>query len=250
MPKDYEPSTITGIERISDVVVICDHASNLVPPVVAGGDLGLPVSDMSRHIAYDIGARGVSLRLGEALGAPVICSNFSRLVIDPNRGEDDPTLMMRLCDGTIIPGNRHADEAELQRRLNLFYRPYHAALASLIASRNRPMLVSIHSFTPKLRSRHPRPWHIGILSGRDRRLSDPLLRELAAEGDLCIGDNQPYTGDLKGDCMDRHAIEPGRLNTLIEIRHDLIDTANGEARWASRLAPLLQRAISAVTVAA
>ncbi len=250
MPKNYVPYVTSGMERRSDTVIVCDHASNFVPPQIQVGDLGLPPADMNRHIAFDIGANGVSLRLGELLGAPVICSNFSRLVVDPNRGEDDPTLLMRLYDGTIIPGNRYADEAEQERRLNLCYRPYHTALAGLISVRAQPILISIHSFTPKLNGRGPRPWHIGVLSGRDRRLGEALLHELAGETDIIAGDNQPYSGELKGDCMDRHGTAHNRLHTLIELRHDLIDTPEGEARWAERLAPLLQRAVSAVSVAA
>ncbi|MCP5076292.1 MAG: N-formylglutamate amidohydrolase [Rhodobacteraceae bacterium] len=250
MPKDYVPYVTSGMERQSDVIVVCDHASNFVPPQIQGGNLGLPAADMNRHIAFDIGAKGVSLRLGELLDAPVICSNFSRLVVDPNRGEDDPTLLMRLYDGTIIPGNRHADDDEREQRLSLCYRPYHAALKNLIAARESPVLISIHSFTPRLNSRGPRPWHVGVLSGRDRRLGDALLHELASEQDICVGDNQPYNGELKGDCMDRHGTAHNRLHTLIELRHDLINTPEGEARWADRLAPLLQRAISAVSVAA
>ncbi|MCP5085253.1 MAG: N-formylglutamate amidohydrolase [Rhodobacteraceae bacterium] len=250
MPKDYVPYVTSGMERSSGTVIVCDHASNFVPPQVRGGDLGLPGADMKRHIAFDVGAKGVSQRLGELLNAPVICSNFSRLVVDPNRGEEDPTLLMQLYDGTIIPGNRNAGAEEKEHRLNLCYRPYHAALKSLIAARDRPILISIHSFTPKLTTRGPRPWHVGVLSGRDRRLGDALLRELAGEKDLCIGDNQPYNGELKGDCMDRHGTAHNRLHTLIELRHDLIDTPEGEVRWAERLAPLLQRAISSVSVAA
>ena len=112
-------------------LITCDHATNFIPPFVNGGDLGLPAEDMARHIAFDPGAYGVARQLGEALGAPVVASNFSRLVIDPNRGEDDPTLLMKLYDGTIIPANRHADEAELEMRLNRCHRPYHDTVAEL-----------------------------------------------------------------------------------------------------------------------
>jgi len=108
---------IEGEGRPGRWVVTCDHASNRVPPEVAGGDLGLPPADMARHIAYDVGAAGVARALAEALASPVILSDFSRLVIDPNRGEDDPTLLMKIYDGSIIPANRHADAAEVERRL-------------------------------------------------------------------------------------------------------------------------------------
>lgn len=195
---------------------------------------------MNRHIAYDIGALGVARALADALDSPVIWSDFSRLVIDPNRGEDDPTLLMKLYDGTIIPANRHADAAERERRLDACHRPYHTALADLAASRADPVIVSVHSFTPQLRGRLPRPWHIGILSAHDRRLSDPFIAELAADPSLTVGDNEPYDGHLPGDAIDRHALQHGRLNTLIELRNDLIEAPDQQVAWANRLvAPLI-----------
>ena len=118
---------------------------------------------MARHIAYDVGAAGLARALGEALDSPVICSDFSRLVIDPNRGEQDPTLVMKLYDGTIIPANRHVDAAEVERRLATLYRPYHAAYAALAARRPDTVILAIHSFTPCLKGRPPRPWHVGVL---------------------------------------------------------------------------------------
>ncbi|MDH3262826.1 MAG: N-formylglutamate amidohydrolase, partial [Paracoccaceae bacterium] len=161
-----DPYEIVGAERPARWLVTCDHASNRVPPEV-GGTLGLSEGEMGRHIAYDIGAAGVSRRLAELLGAPAILSRFSRLVIDPNRGEDDPTLVMKLYDGTIVPGNRHADAAEIERRLYLFHRPYHDSFSHLAARRDDTVLVSIHSFTPRLIGRHPRPWHVGLLYAAD-----------------------------------------------------------------------------------
>lgn len=234
---------IEGADRRGRWVVTCDHASNHVPPEVAGGDLGLPPEDMNRHIAYDVGAAGVSLRLAEMLDAPVILSEFSRLVIDPNRGEDDPTLCMKIYDGSIIPANRHADAAEIERRLDLFHRPYHRALAGLIAGRDDPVIVSIHSFTPQFVGRPPRPWHVGVLYAGDTRLAYPLIARLRAEPDLCVGDNEPYSGHLPGDALDRHAVQPGRLHVLVEIRNDLIATPAQQAAWGERLAPLLDAAL-------
>ncbi|QYK42290.1 MAG: N-formylglutamate amidohydrolase [Paracoccaceae bacterium] len=240
------PFRIIGENRDSRWLVTCDHATNHVPGWVAGGDLGIAPEDMGRHIALDVGAAGLAAALAERLGAPCILSNFSRLVIDPNRGEDDPTLLMKLYDGTIIPANRHAGPAELERRLDRLYRPYHDALARLAARRPDTVIVAIHSFTPCLRGRAPRPWHVGILhSHLDSRLSLALLRSLAAEPDLCIGDNEPYSGHLPGDAIDRHALAQGRHNTLIELRNDLIGTPAEQAAWATRLAPHLLAALHA-----
>ncbi|MFN0115238.1 MAG: N-formylglutamate amidohydrolase [Paracoccaceae bacterium] len=234
---------IVGEDRAGPWLLTCDHASNRVPTWVAGGDLGLSPADMARHIALDVGAAGLTLALAAALDAPAILSRFSRLVIDPNRGEDDPTLVMKLYDGTIIPANRHADGDETGRRLARLYRPYHDALETLAARRHGTAICAVHSFTPCLKGRPPRPWQVGVLySHRDTRLALPLLRRLAAEPDLTVGDNEPYAGHLDGDAIDRHALVPGRPNVLIEVRNDLIRDIGGQARWAARLAPILAAA--------
>lgn len=240
----YKPYQIIGADRPSRWLVTCDHAANTVPDFVGGGSLGLPQADMNRHIAYDPGAAEVTLALAEALDGPAILSNFSRLVIDPNRGEDDPTLLMKLYDGSIIPANRHAGPEELERRLDACYRPYHAALAGLAARRDDTVLLSIHSFTPQLRGRPPRPWQVGVLYGRDARLAQALLTRLRQEPDLCVGENEPYGGHLPGDAVERHAIDHGRPNVLIELRNDLIATPEGQRAWAARLAPMLAEALA------
>ncbi|MEM7490705.1 MAG: N-formylglutamate amidohydrolase, partial [Pseudomonadota bacterium] len=238
------PLHILDPDAPSPWVVTCDHASNRVPPEVAGGDLGLPPADMARHIAYDVGAAGLTRHLAGLLGATAVLSDFSRLVIDPNRGEDDPTLLMKLYDGTIIPANRQADAAERERRLALYHRPYHAALERLLAARADPVICAVHSFTPQLRDQPPRPWQVGVLFADDRRLADPLIGRLRAQTDLCVGINEPYGGHLPGDSMDRHALRHGRRHVLIEVRNDLISDEDGQRAWAERLAPLLRTALA------
>ncbi|MET4101734.1 putative N-formylglutamate amidohydrolase [Roseovarius sp. MBR-78] len=236
----HNPFHIEGAARPARWLVTCDHATNAVPGFVNGGSLGIAPEDMARHIAYDVGAAGVARALARALDAPAILSNFSRLVIDPNRGEDDPTLVMKLYDGTVIPANRHVGEEDFARRLDRLYRPYHTALAELAARRDDTVIVSVHSFTPQFRGRPPRPWHIALLYAADTRLAHPLLARLRAEPDLCVGDNQPYGGHLPGDTIARHAIAHQRPNVLIELRNDLIATPEAQAAWAVRLAPILQ----------
>lgn len=236
---------IIGENRAGRWLVTCDHATNIVPHWVAGGDLGLPKSDMQRHIAFDIGAWGLAAALGAALDSPVIGSRFSRLVIDPNRGEEDPTLMMQLYDGTIIPGNRHLDATTRSERLSRLHRPYHQAYETLATRRDNTVVLAVHSFTPQLRGRPPRPWHVGVLhSHLDTRFALPFIEALQAEPDLCIGDNQPYTGHLPGDAVDTHALKPGRPNALIELRNDLIETAQDQTAWAKRLAPILTETLA------
>nr|WP_280517764.1 N-formylglutamate amidohydrolase [Falsirhodobacter halotolerans] len=227
------------------MLITCDHATNRVPQDVGGGSLGIAPADMGRHIAFDVGAAGLAVALADRLDAPAILSDFSRLVIDPNRGEDDPTLVMQLYDGTIIPANRHVDGAEIARRLETLYRPYHTALARMAARQEGTVIVSIHSFTRQLKGRAPRPWQVGVLhSHLDDRLSRALIARLARDPDLTVGDNEPYSGHLPGDAIDRHALQMGRHNTLIEVRNDLIATAEGQAEWADRLAKALTEALA------
>ena len=235
-----EAFEIHGEGRAGRWLVTCDHATNIVPGWVGGGDLGIAPADMARHIAWDVGAAGLARALADRLDSPAVLSRFSRLVIDPNRGEDDPTLLMKLYDGTVIPANRHAGPEELGRRLDRLYRPYHDALATLAARRPDTVICAVHSFTPRLNGRAPRPWQVGVLySHRDARLAKPLIARLGAEPDLCVGDNQPYLGHLDGDAIDRHALGPGRPNVLIELRNDLITTPEAQEAWAARLAPML-----------
>ncbi|MEP0090306.1 MAG: N-formylglutamate amidohydrolase [Paracoccaceae bacterium] len=239
----WKPVHVIGRDRPSAWVIVCDHATNTVPPDVANGSLDISEKDMSRHIAYDVGAAGVAIRLAELLDAPAVLSNFSRLVIDPNRGEDDPTLVMRLYDGTIIPANRNINQDDIEQRLRLCYRPYHAAIAELATHRQNTALLSIHSFTPQLRGRALRPWHAGFLHADDTRLSEAAANLLRADPQWCVGLNVPYSGKLAGDTIDKHAIRHHRQNTLIELRSDLIEKEAGQLEWAERLANLMPKAL-------
>ena len=239
-----EAFSIIGAGRASRWLVTCDHASNRVPDWVGGGSLGISDADMARHIAWDVGAAGVARHLAELLDAPAILSDFSRLVIDPNRGEDDPTLLMRLYDGTVIPTNRHAGPEERERRLARLYRPYHAALGELAAAHPDRCICAVHSFTPQLKGRAPRPWQVGVLySHQDERLGPPLIAACRAMGWI-TGDNEPYRGHLQGDSIDRHALAHGRPNVLIELRNDLIRDDAGQREWAERLAPVLEQVLA------
>jgi len=226
------------------LVVLCDHASNYLPPEY--GTLGLPESELERHIAYDIGAAGVVRALAASLGAPAVLSHFSRLLIDPNRGADDPTLIMRLSDGAIIPANRHLDQAERDRRVDRWYRPYHAAVTSVVdaclATGPAPTLLSIHTFTPSWKGA-PRPWEVGILWDKDPRLADALLEGFRADKSLTVGDNQPYTGQLEGDCMWQHGTQRGLAHAIVEVRQDLLATEEGQHAWADRIAAVMRQII-------
>ena len=240
---DFLPVETLAGDPGCGLILLCDHASNAFPP--GYGTLGLPPEQLLRHIAYDIGAGALTRALSQRLRIPAAMTCFSRLLIDPNRGRDDPTLVMRLSDGAVVPGNRHIDADEKAQRIVRYYDPYDAAIAGLIdaaVSAGRvPALFSIHSFTPVWRGM-PRPWHAAILWDRDPRLARPFIDMLEAEGDLVVGDNEPYTGALHGDTMYRHGTARGLAHALIEVRQDLIGDEAGVAHWADRLAPMLQAA--------
>lgn len=227
------------------VLLVCDHASNAVPS--AYNSLGLPEAAFGRHIAYDIGAAAVTAALSRLLNAPAVLANFSRLLIDPNRGADDPTLVMKLSDGAIIPGNRFADASDIAERIARYYAPYHDAIAGQIAAARAkgiaPVILSMHSFTPVFQGQ-PRPWQIGILWDKDGRIALPMLASLRADKKLTVGDNQPYSGELVGDCMYRHGTQNGLAHVLIEVRQDLIVDNSGAQHWAelltAHLSPILE----------
>jgi predicted N-formylglutamate amidohydrolase len=237
----FSPFEIVEGARDGGLVLLADHAKNALPEEY--GDLGLPAEEFRRHIAYDIGVERVTRRLAALTGAPAIMANFSRLLIDPNRGEDDPTLIRQLYDGTVVPSNYPIEAQERERRLANFYRPYHDAVAALIASvaaasHGTPLIISVHSFTPAMQG-HVRPWHVGVLWDLDDRAPRPLMEMLAQDKTLIVGDNEPYDGALRGDTMYKHAIVNGFAHGLIEIRQDLIAEESGQAAWAARLAPII-----------
>ena len=244
------PEAFAPVRRVTGrldggLLLLCDHAANALPP--AYGRLGLPEAQFERHIAYDIGARRATEAMAEALGAPALLTTYSRLLIDPNRGPDDPTLVMRLSDGAIVPGNARIDEDEIEHRRFTYFRPYHDAVAETLkvmaATGTVPAIVSMHSFTPSWKG-VPRPWHVGLLWDDDPRLAAPLFEALKAEPDLQpwaerVGDNEPYDGALPGDTIDTHATRNGYANVLIEVRQDLMATDEAAADWGRRLARLL-----------
>jgi predicted N-formylglutamate amidohydrolase len=232
--------------RRADMLFVCDHASNRVPK--AYGTLGLEEGAFAAHIACDIGAAQVTRVLAAAYGAPAVLAGWSRLLIDLNRGADDPTLVMKLSDGRIVPGNRNADAAEVEKRIALFYRPYHAAIAEQIAMLRAegviPTIVSMHSFTPVWKG-FKRPWEVGVLWDQDGRLAHPLMAALKRAG-FTVGDNEPYKGELEGDCMYVHGSLNGLPHVLIEIRQDLIAAPDAAEKFAVRLKPIIDEALQAM----
>jgi predicted N-formylglutamate amidohydrolase len=245
MTPENQPAGYERIEGANPPLFLCDHAANALPPGYQA--LGLAPALFQTHIAYDIGAAEVTRTLAGLFGSPALLGVWSRLLIDLNRGPDDPTLVMKLSDGSIIPGNRHADSAEVAKRIAAFHAPYHQAIEKQIArlaekTPKGPPLVSMHSFTPSWKG-NPRPWEIGILWDRDGRLAQPLMTRLAQAG-FRVGDNEPYSGALEGDTLNRHGTRTGLPHVLIEMRQDLIGDAASARALAHRLQPIIAAALA------
>jgi len=233
----------------SPIILLCDHASNRMPSPY---DVSLGVSDAEKqaHIAWDPGALGVSRALSRLMGASLVHSTISRLIIDCNRAEDAPDLIPARSEMTSIPGNTALSEEERETRLDLAHRPFHAAVEALLDKRkadSRPAaLVSVHSYTPVYNRIH-RPWEIGLISGHDRRLADPVLAALRVGTAFQVGDNQPYSpADGVYYTLHRHGESAGLPALMIEIRNDEITTPDEEQEWADVLAPLLSEAAESV----
>jgi predicted N-formylglutamate amidohydrolase len=240
---------ITG-DVTSGILILCDHASNAMPPELQ--NLGLPETELERHIAYDIGAAWMTRAMADALCAPALLTSFSRLLIDPNRGLDDPTLVMKLSDGAIVPGNVALSEVGISERISRYYTPYDDAISAAIthatAAGHPPAIISLHSFTPVWKTTQ-RPWHVGVLWNQDQRLAAPLIEMLQLEADLAVGDNEPYFGGLSGDTIDRHATTNGLPDALIEVRQDLISNYACAVAWGLRLAPMIRRCVGDIKLA-
>ena len=236
--KDVPPVREFNAAGRSPFFLTCDHYGRLVPSAL--GDLGLPERELTRHIGWDIGIAGVAERLSQHLDAHLIAQRYSRLVIDCNRPPDVASSIPRISDATTVPGNEglSRDAAEL-RRAQIFD-PYHRRIDEVIDARRSAglptVLVSLHSFTP-VYAGIARPWHIGTLYQRDIHLPPLLLQHLRAEGDLVVGDNEPYAvSDDTDYTIPVHGEARGLINTGIEIRQDLISDSAGEKSWADRLA--------------
>jgi predicted N-formylglutamate amidohydrolase len=222
-------------------VLFCDHASNYIPEELH--DLGLPASELARHIAWDIGAAGVTMALSEIFDAPAILSNASRLVIDCNRNLDASDLIPEVSDGTVIPGNLHLSETAKSARLERWFHPYHDAVESVLLEREvrgvESIAVSVHSMTASLAGK-PRPWKIALSSYLDRSLADPVLAALRRPGDIEVGDNQPYDLDPAVDySIPFHALRRGLPHLQVEFRQDQIADVAAQRQWALRFAQTL-----------
>ncbi len=241
----YSPVETVAGPLDAGVLLICDHASNAMPP--GYGTLGLEPEALERHIAYDIGAADLTRALARLLDAPAVLSTFSRLLIDPNRGADDPTLVMRFSDGAIVPGNARADAAEIARRRERYWAPYRETVAATIEAMLASRRAAGAGLDPLVHAGLARGGEAvedrGALGPRRPRAGAAARRRSIDEADLHahgIGDNEPYDGALMGDTIDAVATARGLANALIEVRQDLIAERGGVEAWADRLARLLK----------
>jgi predicted N-formylglutamate amidohydrolase len=252
-----EPASVednTGLVRLEgavtagDFVIVCDHASNRVPP--GFGDLGVSEAELQRHIAWDPGALPVSRALAERLGCPLIYPDASRLLIDCNRPPESAGSSIVMSEDTAIPGNRDLDPQVRAHRIAAIYDAYHDAIDAMLDERAAKgastAVIAVHSYTPVYKGT-ARPWHVGILYDKDRRLAGSLLEVLHADMDLVVGENEPY-GPWDGvyHTLSRHAEARGMACVMIEIANDLITDEAGQQDWADRLTRALPAALGKV----
>ncbi|MEM6907697.1 MAG: N-formylglutamate amidohydrolase [Pseudomonadota bacterium] len=233
--RDGAPYRHLGEVKPGGIVCVADHASNHVPDDV---DLGIAPELLDQHIAVDIGVEAVVEHMASHHSIPAHLACQSRLVIDLHREEDHPGLIPEQSDGHLISGNIGVDR---EGRLARFYRPYHNALEGWLDAAQPSLILSLHSFTPRLAtSNEERPWEVALLYNADDRAARHAIRFFSQQG-LHVGDNQPYSGLDLNATMNRHAEAYGRPYCAIEVRQDLVATKAEQIRWAGLIADVASR---------
>lgn len=249
-PEDPAPFSVFNPDGTAKVLFVSDHSGRAIPKHMQ--QLGLADWVMDKHVAWDIGSGDVARHLAEHFDATLISANYSRLVIDTNRPPQDPTLCIPLSEGIAIPGNMDLTDTDIANRRAAFFDPYHKAIDTQLDSLTErgftPAIIAIHSCTPVF-DQIVRPWHVGILWDKDPRIAVPLLAHFDATPEVCVGDNEPYSGKDPHDyTMDHHG-EGRRLpHVSIELRQDLIDTPEGARHWAGVLADALDSILADETL--
>lgn len=230
-------------------VIVCDHASNRVPKSLR--NLGLGKADLKKHIAWDPGTEDIGRHMSKKMDAAAVIATYSRLVVDLNRGEDNDECMRDMSDHVHIPGNAGLTRAQRVQRLDEIFHPYHAeitkALKRFTGKGIAPVLLSIHSFTPKMDG-FRRPWHIGVLWNREEKLARSLVRHLRRNNpNLVIGENEPYSlkaANYLKNTISTHAESNGLPYIIVEFRQDLVDTKKKAVMWAELFMESLLPALS------
>jgi predicted N-formylglutamate amidohydrolase len=243
---DPPPFRVLRPDGVSQFLLTADHAGRVLPRAL--GSLGLPESELARHIGWDIGIAEVARLLSEQIDAVAVTQTYSRLVIDANRPPGTPQSIVTLSEATQIPGNLSITAEQASQRASEIFRPYHDRIVQELDQRKQSgrttILVSLHSFTPVFHGQ-TRPWHVGVLYNRDARLARVLLQLLRQEPGLVVGDNEPYAVHDDTDyTIVTHGERRAIAHVEIEIRQDLISEAAGQSEWAARFGRLLQLAAS------
>jgi predicted N-formylglutamate amidohydrolase len=247
-PDEPPPFIEVGRQGRSNFVILVDHASSRIPRRLQ--NLGLPASELQRHIAWDIGALGVARRTAAALDAVLVAQNYSRLVIDCNR---DPAVMSsipRVSESSEIPGNAALSEADVSARRVEIFDPYHNHVRALLDERaaagRSTILVAQHTMT-NIYHGVRREMHAAVLYNRDRRFAGLVLETLRREKELLIADNEPYfVSDATDYTIPRHGEARGLPHVEIEIRQDLVSDEAGQTEWAHRITRALEDAEGAL----
>lgn len=240
---DEPPAVVEiGPERRSSFLIVVDHASRRLPRRL--GSLGLPLAELERHIAWDIGALEVARRVAAELDAPLVASNYSRLVIDCNRDPRVASSIPTVAESVEVPGNLALSEEEIVARRAEIFEPYHCRLRELLDERQRvgrpTILVSQHSMTDVFKGAR-RTMHAAVLYNRDRRFAGLVLGMLRREPDLTVAENEPYFMSEETDyTIPQHGEARGLPSVEIEIRQDLILGEAGQAQWATHVAAALR----------
>lgn len=249
-PGDSPPFTTYNDHGKSPALLVADHASPFFPASL--NQLGLADWVLERHVAWDIGSDKLVRFLADELDAQAILAGFSRLIIDPNRNPDDPTVIPEISDGIAIPGNMDLDNRQRRFRIDSFFNPYHGKIAQRLNQFSEtdivPAMISVHTCSPVF-DRIVRPWHIGIMWDKDPRIPVPLIERLGAMDGVCVGDNEPYSGRHPHDfTIDHHAEPAGLPHVGIEVRQDLVKEEDGARKWAGILAEGLRGILSDKTL--
>ena len=246
-PGDPPPFSVYNETGKAPLLLLCDHASKLVPKAL--GDLGIPASEVARHIGWDIGGLDAAIELSQVLDAPLVASGYSRLVIDCNRWPGGEGSTPEVSDNTPVPANVGLTKEQIDARAEACFWPYHREVARqldrMTAGGRHICLLVMHSFTPVMAG-FERPWHVGVLWNDDSRLPHPLLDQLRRDTALVVGDNEPYSArDPYEYTLAAHAKPRAIPYCSLEVRQDLIDTPEEARAWARRLAVPIGAAVTA-----
>jgi predicted N-formylglutamate amidohydrolase len=247
-PGDPAPFSVINPQGRAPVLLVCDHASRAFPRAM--NQLGLADWVLDRHVACDIGAARVTHHLSERLDAPAVLAGYSRLIVDLNRKLTSSTAFIEVSDGITVPGNIDLSEEERADRIASFFDPYHGAIAARLRQFQergiQPAFVSVHTCTPVF-NQVVRQMHVGVMWDKDPRIPVPFIRNLADTEGVCVGDNEPYSGDHPHDFTIDHHAEANELPHVgIEVRQDLVSDEAGARKWANILAEALEPVLTDV----